>query len=270
MATASILDQVHPLAPETVAGFQRDGHCLVRGLLTGDDLRVYASALRAAAWRCNRETRPLQERDTAGKAFMQVQNLWRNDNTARRFTLARRFARIAAELMGVAAVRLYHDQAMFTESGGGITPWHQDQDFWPFAGRALTMWMALEDIPAEAGTLRFVPGSQRLGPCARLGISDESESWFARLIAERALPVVETGAMAAGDATFHDGWTIHGARDNASARVREAMTVIYVEDGARVAPSEHAEAADELARFLPGLSPGDAVASDLNPLLDSR
>ena len=29
------------------------------------------------------------------------------------------------------SVRLYHDQALFKEAGGGITPWHQDQHYWP-------------------------------------------------------------------------------------------------------------------------------------------
>jgi hypothetical protein len=40
---------------------------------------------------------------------------------------SRRLAGIAAQLMGVDSVRLYHDQALFKESGGGRTPWHCDQ-----------------------------------------------------------------------------------------------------------------------------------------------
>ena len=33
--------------------------------------------------------------------------------------------------MGVAGVRMYHDQALYKEPGGGITPWHVDQVYWP-------------------------------------------------------------------------------------------------------------------------------------------
>jgi len=60
--------------------------------------------LTAAVDRFNTETRPLAERDTYGKAFLQVMNLWDRDAAVRPYVLARRFARIAADLMGVSGV----------------------------------------------------------------------------------------------------------------------------------------------------------------------
>ena len=73
----------------------------------------------------------LENRDTYGKAFLKGMNLWSKDEGVRRFVLARRFAAIVANLLGVEGVHVYHDQALLTESGGGITPWHQDQHYWP-------------------------------------------------------------------------------------------------------------------------------------------
>jgi hypothetical protein len=35
--------------------------------------------------------------------------------------------------MEVEGVRLYHDQALFKEAEGGITPWHADQYYWPLS-----------------------------------------------------------------------------------------------------------------------------------------
>ena len=43
------------------------------------------------------------------------------------------------------------------------------------------------------------------------------------------------GALRAGDATFHAGWTIHGAAGNPSHSMRSVMTIIYFADGVRVA-----------------------------------
>ena len=43
------------------------------------------------------------------------------------------------------------------------------------------------------------------------------------------------GALRAGDATFHAGWTIHGAAGNPSTTMRSVMTIIYFADGVRVA-----------------------------------
>ena len=73
--------------------------------------------------------------------------------------------------------------------------------------------------------------------------------------------------MAAGDASFHYGWTLHGAPGNATDRLREAMTIIYYADGTRVGPVDNANRRDDLDRWLPGLRPGELAASELNPVL---
>lgn len=38
-----------------------------------------------------------------------------------------RFGKMVAGVMGVDAVRLHHDEALFKESGDDYTPTHQDQ-----------------------------------------------------------------------------------------------------------------------------------------------
>lgn len=57
------------------------------------------------AYQYNTEKRALQERDTYGKAFLQIMNLWEADEDVKKFTLAKRFAKIAADLLGVENVR---------------------------------------------------------------------------------------------------------------------------------------------------------------------
>src|SRR5436189_133361 len=82
--------------------------------------------------------------------FLQVMNLWEVDESVKKFTLAKRFAKIAADLLGVENVRLYHDQALYKEPGGGFTPWHQDQYYWPLSTtNTVTMWMPLIDITED-------------------------------------------------------------------------------------------------------------------------
>lgn len=262
------LDEPFLVPAEAVTAFQADGHALVRGLASPAEIAAYAGPIRDAALAFNTEHRPIEERETYGKAFLQVMNLWRHDQRVARFVLARRFARVAAELLDVPGVRLYHDQALFKEPGGGPTPYHQDQYYWPIEGTgAITMWMPLVDVPAEIGSMSFVSGSQRLGFLGEYEISDEADRVFAELIERLALPVRSHGAMAAGDATFHAGWTLHGAPPNPSASLRSVMTVIYVSDDSRVVEPTSDPRRTDLERWLPGLVPGDAVASELNPLL---
>ncbi len=261
----------YALAPEQTAAFQRDGHVLLRGVCKPEEIAVYRQVINDATYSNNREARPLEERDTYGKAFLQTMNLWTRDEAARQYVFARRFAKIAAELMGAAGVRLYHDQSLYKEAGGGLTPWHQDQYYWPLdTNQTVTMWMPLVDVAIDAGALTFASGSHREGYLGSVAISDESQARWDAYVRERGFPVAQA-AMRAGDATFHAGWTLHSAPANQSAATREVMTVIYYADGTRVMPNpDNPNRLNDLAGWLPGVKPGELAVSDLNPLLYSR
>lgn len=259
------------LSAEQVACFRRDGHLLLRGVASAQQMAAYRPVMLGAREQYGAQATPLAERDTYGKAFLKGMNLWQHDARVARFVLARRFARIAAELLGAEGVRIYHDQALLKEPGGGITPWHQDQHYWPLVtDHTLTMWMPLIDVTPEMGTMHFASGSHLDGYLGDLPISDASEVKFEQFINERGYTRVPGTAMAAGDATFHYGWTLHGAPANASERTREVMTVIWYPDGTRVGPLDNDSRRRDRDRWLPGLQPGDLAASPLNPLVFSR
>ena len=262
------LDEPVTLPTDAAESYRRGGFAVVRGLATPDEVACFRPAIVAAAQRLNRETRPLAERGTYGRAFLQTPNLWQHDDVVRRFVLARRFARVAAELMRVAGVRLYHDQALFKEPHGGLTPWHQDQVYWPLATmHTITMWMPLVDLDADMGIMHFARGSHADGALTDLPIGRASQGELSRLVSDRGFPVTGPTSMRAGDATFHAGWTLHGAPPNATDRTREVMTVIYYADGTRVGGSDHPTRAFDLAAWLPGCREGDLAASAINPLL---
>jgi ectoine hydroxylase-related dioxygenase (phytanoyl-CoA dioxygenase family) len=251
--------------------FAEHGHALVRDLATTDEVAAYRPSIERAAEEHNLETRPLSERETYGRAFLQTTNLWRVDEGVARFVLAPRFGRVAAELLGVDGVRLYHDQALFKEPGGGRTPWHQDQFYWPFAtGETITMWMPLVDIDDEVGSMHFAAGSHRIGHVSGESISDESDREITELIRRRKLEVETNGAMKAGDATFHAGWTLHSAGPNPTDAMRAVMTVIYVADGMTVAPPANPYQEFDRRVWLADTPPGQPVDSELNPLLWRR
>jgi ectoine hydroxylase-related dioxygenase (phytanoyl-CoA dioxygenase family) len=268
--TLPALDSDYDVPASTVEQYQRDGHTVLRGVAGPAEIAAWRPVIRDAALAHSRETRPMEERDTYSKAFLQITNLWRKSPDVARFTLSRRFGKIAAELMGVDGVRLYHDQALFKEAGGGPTPWHQDQFYWPLdTDRTITMWMPLVDVPAEIGSMSFVSGSQRLGYLGEYPISDESERAFEELVSERGLKVETHGALEAGDATFHAGWILHGAPPNPTGVLRAVMTVIYMPDGIRVSEPNSDFQRYDLRKWLPGCAPGDLAKSDINPLIYS-
>jgi ectoine hydroxylase-related dioxygenase (phytanoyl-CoA dioxygenase family) len=248
--------------------FQNNGHTLVKGLLKPNEVPAYRDAINKAAYTFNAEKRALAERDTYGRAFLQIMNLWEVDEKVRQFTLAKRFANVAADLLGVQQVRLYHDQALYKESGGGFTPWHQDQYYWPLStNNTVTMWMPLIDITEDMGMLTFASGSHKGGFIGNLAISDESEAKIDELIQEKGYPVTRPKTMNAGDASWHYGWTLHSAPGNLSGITREVMTIIYYADGATVTEPKNEHQENDRKRWLNGIAPGNPAASDLNPLI---
>jgi ectoine hydroxylase-related dioxygenase (phytanoyl-CoA dioxygenase family) len=113
----------------------------------------------------------------------------------------------------------------------------------------------------------FADGSHRLGDLRGREISDRSEAEFAALVAERGLHVSPTPALAAGDASFHAGWTLHCADANQTDTVREAFTVIFFADGAALREPGNPYERFDAAVWLPGVEVGEAAASPINPVV---
>src|SRR5690606_22304163 len=156
--TNQILDQVKPVSAAETAEFQDNGHILIRDILDRETAEHFREVISQAADKHNEEKRKLEDRDTYGKAFLQIMNLWRV----------------------VEHVTPYHDQAFFKVEGGGPTPWHQGHNHWPLdTNTTITLWMPLVDIPnPEMGMLTFATGSHKQHNVSDVIISDESEKTF--------------------------------------------------------------------------------------------
>lgn len=263
------------LTPEQIDAYRREGHLGLRGVASLAEIAAYRSLILDTVGRYAPVSDPLEEREPG--MFIQVVNLWERDPGVRRFVFAQRFAKLAADLMGVDAVRVLYDQALIKEPGGIITAWHQDGGGLPpndKTDKTITMWMPLVPI---SQSLDFVSASHRDGALVPgIDISDASEDYFNEQIATNGWSVRHYGQMAAGDATFHHGWSLHRAPAHpASEPPREVLAIIYIADGATVVEPEDAGITEnlelvrnELARF--GWKAGDPVAGPLAPLVYER
>ena len=264
------LDDEYPVSDEQVAQFLRDGHICLREVCSAEEIAAYRQEVRAAALANFPDSVPMEERDAYGKAFLQTLNLRYKSDGVRRFVLARRFAHIAARLTGSDAMRIYHEQALFKEPGGAVTPFHQDQYYWPLATDfALGMWMPMIDVSLEMGPILFASGSHHEGFAGQYAISDDSQDVLGDLVERRGYPISQQ-AMQAGDATFHLGWTIHGASANQSDTLREAMIVTWYPDGTRVDELSNENRKGDARDFLGGRRPGELADSEMNTLVYSK
>lgn len=249
---------------EQVARFWRDGFIVLRGLLTrAETERVRESVLVEAERQFARQG----GKASFGGAFQQAQNLRLRAPVFADFALSARLGALAARLLRVPGVRIYHDQALFKAPGGPASFWHQDQYFWPLAtDRSLGLWMPLVEVTPDMGGMRYAAGSHRLGSQGQYSIDEASERHFSQVIAEHDLDVFGGETYAPGDCTFHFGWTIHGADANHSAKRREAAVVTFYPDGTRVDALTNPAREYDARVFLGGREPGERADSPLNPV----
>jgi ectoine hydroxylase-related dioxygenase (phytanoyl-CoA dioxygenase family) len=261
------IDTSFALSPEAIGQYRTDGFIRLGGVLDPAELAHYGAEITRQTLALNTQDKPLDERDTYDRAFLQVMNLWRESEVVRRFVFGRRLAEIAAALMGVKGVRLYHDQSLYKEPSGGFTPAHADQYYWPLASdRSITVWIPLQPVPAEMGPLAFYKGSQNAAFGRDLPISDESEAKITAAMEAQGFPIDEH-PYALGDVSFHAGWTFHRAGANQTSQPRSVMTMIYMDAAMRLAePVNHMQAAD-WEKWCPGARIGEVIDTPLNPVI---
>jgi ectoine hydroxylase-related dioxygenase (phytanoyl-CoA dioxygenase family) len=264
------LDTAYALDDRCVATFREQGFVRLGQVLSPETLAAYGPEISRLTLQLTQEKRPLAKRGTYAQAFLQVTNLWRQSEVVREFVFSQRLARLAAELLGTPAVRLYHDQSLYKEPGGGITPAHADQFYWPLASdRTVTAWIPLQAVTEEMGPLGFYAGSHRCTFGRDLRISDESEQHIRAYLEALDYPFVAE-PFAAGDVSFHLGWTFHRALANRSPAPRSVMTVIYMDAEMKLGSPANEFQEVDARTWCPGVAFGEPAASPLNPVLYAR
>lgn len=264
------IDRPYPVSDEQISSFRRDGFIRLKSVFNARELAHYGAEITRLTIALNTQTLPLDERTTYDQAFLQVMNLWEQGGLAREFVFGKRLAQIAADLLGTAGVRLYHDQSLYKEPGGGITPAHADQYYWPLeSDRTVTAWVPLQAVPPEMGPLAFFAGSQGVEFGRDLGISDESERAITEDMEKQGFRL-DDAPFDLGEVSFHLGWTFHRAGPNRTDQPRSVMTMIYMDRDMRLkAPSNHMQQAD-WERWCPGAVVDEVIDTPINPVLFER
>lgn len=262
-----LLDQPYHLPPQAIEFYQKNRFIKLKDVLDSETLAFYEQRITKKVSELNRQAEPLDSRDTYGKAFLQIFNLWREDSAIQKLVFSKRLAGIASALMQVEGVRIYHDQALFKEAGGGITPWHADQYYWPLSSdKTITVWIPLQEVNLEMGPLEFSAGSHQITEGRELSISDESEEKIRQKLRVTDFPhVVEPFAL--GEVSFHSGWVFHRAGANQTDKVRKVMTVIYMDKGMILKEPENDNQRNDWQTWCPGAIIGEEIDTPLNPIL---
>jgi ectoine hydroxylase-related dioxygenase (phytanoyl-CoA dioxygenase family) len=265
-----ILDTPYALSQDQIDFYVKYQYIKLKQVFDVDTLQFFNEHISAQVDKMNQVTTALEDRTTYGKAFLQLFNLWTENELVKSFVFSKRIAKIAADLMQVDGVRLYHDQALFKEAGGGITPWHADQYYWPLSSdKTVTAWIPLQATPLEMGPLEFSAGSHAIVEGRELEIGDQSEE-----VLQKKLRVTDFQHIIepfdVGEVSFHSGWVFHRAGANRTDQMRKVMTIIYMDRDMVLKNPDNINQQNDWETWCPGAKIGEIINTPLNPILYSK
>lgn len=263
----TFLSTPYTLTESQIEFYQQNRFIKLKQVLDEATISFFNDAISKRVAMMNSETTPLAERSTYGKAFLQLFNLWREDEIVKELIFSKRLGKIAADLMQTNGVRLYHDQALFKEGGGGITPWHADQYYWPLeTDKTITAWIPLQATPLELGPLEFSAGSHQIVEGRDLEISDESEAAIQQKLRVTDFKhVIE--AFDLGEVSFHSGWVFHRAGANTTNQMRKVMTAIYMDKDMVLKNPDNKNQVNDWNTWCPGAEIGKVINTPINPVI---
>jgi ectoine hydroxylase-related dioxygenase (phytanoyl-CoA dioxygenase family) len=236
------------IADREVEDFWRDGAILLPGLFDGDWVQLLQDATEMAM--ANPGPLAVGRTPEARHAFYIELGLWSLHEPFHRFIFDSPAPEIARRMLRTAKLNLFFDQ-LFVKAPGAQnpTPFHQDQPYWPVAGRqVLSIWFAMDEVSLATGGIEYVRGSHdwnRFFHPETFRNDPERAAIYAQLDGEK-IPDINAERekytflhwdMQPGDILVHHGMSVHGAPTNSSRTTpRRGYSVRWVGDDARWDP----------------------------------
>jgi len=139
-----------------------------------------------------------------------------------------------ADVTGAEAVQVWWTQLLYKPSASArsapVIGWHQDRFFWRAweeGSDLFTAWVALSDVDAASGPMKFVPGSHHWGFRAQGAFQTDD------IEATRDMITVPAGErwrevpalLPPGGVSAHHNLVCHGSAPNQSGRPRRSLAI---------------------------------------------
>ena len=220
---------------EIVAAIERDGACIVRDLLSPDEVAAI-----------NDDTAPWIERtdpvphDFAGHKTRRTGALISRCPTTRPVVMQPTILEAAGALLGpyCERIQLHLTQTIAIMKGEGEQPLHRDRLVWggylpnTIEPQCNTLW-ALTDFTLENGATRLVPGSHK---------------WDGERSAKPE--EIVRAEMGAGSVLLYSGSVIHGGGRNQTERTRIGLNITYCLGWLRQEENQFLSCPPEVAKTL--------------------
>ncbi len=200
--------------------------------------------------------------------FLSLDMIWLKSKLIKEFVLSPRIAKVAAELLKVSSVRLYHDNVLSKQPGCGRTPWHYDIHHFPLATQnVITAWIPAQHVPKSMGPLSFAMPIDVYKLVENIPFNKFNNSYdkqVSKIFKEKNIKT-ESGPFEIGEISFHHNLCFHTAGPNNTTKSRVVLANTYFADGTKVVENPTMVSGD-WKKFIPETKPGEIIASPLNPI----
>ena len=249
---------------DLIKHFREKGFVTIPSVLEDLEVEFYRELLKdAIKERKQLDNRQLSQKSLYEQSFIQCQNLWEDFKDIRELTFDQRIAGIAAKLLGVDRLRIWHDQALIKESGGRETDTHHDASYWPIKEtNTITAWIPMVSISERNGHMGFFSGTHKVKEKRFINIfkGKVGQEELDKLPQLKGLRP-EYVDLKPGDISFHHGLTFHNAKPNLSSEDRPVYTIIYFADGSTRGSDQFHFGVDRAS-----IGVGEVIKSDVTPL----
>ncbi len=233
-----------------IAAFARDGY-LIRERIVSDETvarlreameRTFAGDLDSGLLPDEVNWKPGGDRHVT----RQICNCWKANRTLASVILAQATGRATARLNGWPGARIAQDNLLWKPPmadgvPGGTLGMHQDSAYavWAEPSLMCTVWIALDDVTGEGGSMEFAPGSHLWGAAIPQAAFHNPEDYRADLrraaeaAGQRDLELVPV-EVPAGGGSIHHGWLWHGSGPNRTGNPRRSVVSHCISSEARL------------------------------------
>ena len=215
--------------------FARDGYVFPINVFTSDEISRFRAEFDQLE---QKKGKDYAQKGLAGKEW-EYEFIWQMATDRRLIDAVQRVYGPDLVLLGTHFFCKYP----VAEVGTAFIAWHQDVTYWGLRpAKAISAWIAVDDVDEENGAMMFIPRSHRHGVFEH-GTSGQEGNLLSvnQAIDESQFDVstAVTVELKAGQMSLHDGLMIHGSHPNRSHRRRCGMTVRITTPEVRMVAEEN-------------------------------
>lgn len=260
-----------PLSEAEIRTYEEDGIVLLKGMFDTEWVERLRALVDEDMANPGKLCQELTREGNPGRFFFDT-FMWTYNDGFKQAVFDSPAAGIAAAAMRSDKVNIFFDQLLIKEPGTTErTPWHHDMPYWPVIGdQVCTVWVALDSVTAETGSVEYVKGSHKWGQRYRAdafagdGRYKEDLPKVPDIDAMRDEVEMLQFEFEPGDCTVHHALLVHGAPGNARFDTRRrAYVTRWAGADATYFPRENIQQ----MMWEPTAEPGGPLDSPLWPVV---